>query len=373
MAGGEIINRRMRRPRNVAQAENLVFNPLPHIQLPRAYLYPSEATHIPTHADPPTRSLSRRRSPSPARSSELPAAKRARSCGDGPSSVRSVRSATSPETRSRFFFSTNSVANSDKRRGGRRTKSEVDVFSDDSIDELMAGSWDEIHEAAAKQSAQMGLASIEQGERTESLGQSSNDAMTTPQVPVALSSCSAVQAPPTPADTPAAASSIGKYSFASTPSGPTKIATQHIFVHGLPTPQSEAPKSPLALDLSAANSGKPLGGLQSILHRMAARVLPPAQDSTPFKSLPKKFKVPFPEVARPTHLNDPLGADSASMIPLSPIDNEETTVLLSEDADNIVQLGGSEDSIVHDSEDEEEELSEKPKYDLARFAYSTCF
>lgn len=393
----------------------------PPIQLPRRYLADWEIQPGPTTHDPsPSRPLSRGRSISTSIGvADLRLAKRARLGDEVPSESSAPQT---PSERSRFFTKVSratppSGKGSKARR--RMNNTEIDIFSDDSLEEALANMPDEVLQAEVpKQKRGLGLVVYRDGEMNDVPAQASSSGESGSQVLPSIensqtsvlsltqpsSSASTVQAPPTPVDTPTAslpkmiksssfgstvqapptpidtptssfaATAIENFSFTPTPAVSSKAAARAVFFNGLPTPQTGPSKTiRKANSTNGAISGTPLNkGIPSALQRLGARALnsgngPPGTpylSPTIFKKPLAKKGVPFPEVARAKHQV----SVEAAQIPLPAADQEEVLALSKVAAETKPSIRGSEDLIIHDSEDEEE--NEGRKVDLARFAFS---
>lgn len=362
------------------QSENVdVAAHSPPIQLPRHYLEPHEIVPGPdTRAEAtPPRPLSRGRSVSSAMA--VPEPKRARLCEDGLSNSSSLHPPV--ERRSRFFAAPSHIAIvSTKLPGNRRSKNkeEFGIFSDDSIEEAFANMAEEyLNAQVSKKDRGQGLKVFRDGrEKTEQHSRiDSQDSM----IPSLTQSASG-EAPPTPCDTPKtsfATAAMEQFSFTPTPAN-TKSETRTAFANGLPTPSTGASKIPLAARPATANVAKTDKGLQSALQRLGARALrssnlatsPSTPPPTVTKPVFSKKTVPFPEVARVKHV----GAIGAALkVPLPAVDEQERLALSKENIENEVRIGGSEDLIIHDSDEEEESYDGEtgaPKLNFGRFAFA---
>ncbi|KUJ14628.1 uncharacterized protein LY89DRAFT_619648 [Mollisia scopiformis] len=364
------------------------------IPLPRPYLSRANTElQLPQSAPPPTRTQSVRQSRTPTISEPRPP-KRARLCEDLELVVSPSRKVELGPSR---FFSSNapepSPAAARNFRSKRSKKQEINIFSDDSVEEAMLSLPDV--STSGSQVSRKKLA-IFREERT-SAGQddtcsdsqgtiiSLDSQESTPSLTTSMRTSSSSQQPPTPIEAspePDALEDLrSRFAFNATPSCTPK---QEPSFQGLPTPLSQIQKQskiPLAVksNIPAPKTNKtntksvltPLQRLGAAANnRSKLPMTPPLTPSLPIKprfarrSLLSKDFVPFPEVA----IENAKEIDP-TMIPLPNPDETENIEL------NLPV--GSEDLIIHDSEGDDEALSpvRRPgegttQLDLGKFMFS---
>ena len=357
-------------------------------QLPRSAPPAARTTTGRTHIRTPT--ISEPRPP-----------KRARLCADIESDSQS-QDQKIELSRSRFFTSTAPEPSPTIGRNGRGKKSkkqDINIFSDDSVDEVMRNLPDA---DGFGKSAKIAIFKEEKPKSDEDAHSQS----TSTQEPVAanesqtsqesltsltpsMSTASSVEQPepPTPVpDTPMPRAIKNlKDAFSFTP-GNASTPKSNFAIEGLPTPPSSAPRPsriPLAVKsnvsaLSNHTTAKPaaLTPLQrlgaNVANRSKMPITPPLTplstssrqnaSSQPRRSLLSKARVPFPEVV-PGGKVDVQVEPASIPLPL-PDENENKTLM----------QNGSEDLIIHDSEEEEGlssgGMDELPTINLGRFVYA---
>lgn len=376
--------------------ENYEYPERAPIQLPRTYMLPGSVTLPDTSAPPPPQ---RQYMPPalavlPDTSAPLPPPRRAsgasrlrrsnsilesppkrvRLCADRDDDI----DVSLPPTRSRFFPGPVTRGNLGKKN--IRKKDECDIFSDDSVEDIMANTPEEImfNSKPVKKEKMKKFEVFRDDSVVE--GSVSESQETAPALTRSSSIMSSFEAPPTPVDTPTtkvASAAISKFAF--TPgSASSNARPRHVSANGFATPVSNSFTAG-ARHVFANGLATPVSTPSSVLQRLGARALgmaitPPYTPSPPLTNVTtKKSGVPFPEVARLENVDVNLNAiEVASRVPLPPPTSEEDTALMNGGIDKENKLGGSEDLIIHDSEEEEEEddLHNKPTLNLSRFSYS---
>lgn len=364
------------------------------ILVPRPYLTRSSTEPQLPHSLPPRT----RTRPSPTRpraptASEPRPSKRARLCAD-------IDTVVSPNQKvelgpSRFFASTGpepSPTVGRQVRNKRSKKQDVNIFSDDSIEEAMLSLPDfdgfdqkpkkkiPIFQESVKESKGDGQGETADSQKTDADLYTSQSSV--PSLSTSTSISSSAEQPPTPRETDAAApieKLKERFAFAA---GGISTPKTHAAPHGLPTPSSSMPRSKIPVPVnSSVTSTKPSPFFKPTLTplaRMGANavnrpklpVTPPItptlpsqipKPKSPRRSLLNKDFVPFPEVVRERKSKNV----EPSSIPLPAPDDSENAMLN--------MPGGSEDLIIHDSEGEDEALSPGPKsaIDFGAFVYTT--
>jgi exonuclease-1 len=347
--------------------------------LPRPYLQRSSTTSIQTPQSAPQsiRSQVGRTLPWSASVSASRPQKRARLCEDNATNeLPSGQSETLG--RSRFFDSptANQSPSIPRSKASRPKKEEVNIFSDDSIEEAMLelpdyDGWQKPKEKRSK------IAIFEEVEHDSAerlattgvfddrnLEDTARSQTTIPNLTQTTSAASELEAPPTPVEVTIPQSIDLKSRFAFTP----VVTPKQNSISSLPTPPSSLkpsripiPTKSSTITLTATKAPKPriLTPLESLgkkaLNRPNVLASPPYTPTTTTmkrKFLKDKAGVPFPEVARPSALKAVL---APADIPL-PAADEAENISLAAEAD-FAASHGSEDLIVHDSEEEDELIS----------------
>lgn len=367
----------------------------------RAYLHraSTETQRLPESALPTLRTSGRAHVRTTPISEPRPP-KRARLCGDS-DLVDSPAIGKKVELGRSHFFGA-AVAEPSPTIGitskGRRVKKDITIFSDDSIEEAMLNLPDV--DSFGNQGSSYGKPitvfeekkanSLDGGNPGSKLESSSTkeDVWTSQDSSPGLTPCmsvaSSIEQPPTPTDTtprPSALSEL-KSRFLFNGRGISTPKSSHI-VEGLPTPVSSAAprlsRIPLAIKsnlpaakASASSARGNLTPLQRLGVTAASRSKLPSTPTMTPRHTPKgnaprlamlpKTSVPFPEVVIQTKAQ----VMDATTIPLPLPDETENLELMH---------NGSEDLIIHDSE-EEDGLSpivtggRDPPVDLSRFAFA---
>jgi exonuclease-1 len=275
----------------------------------------------------------------------------------------------------------------------RLKKQEINIFSDDSIEEAMLNlpDFDGFENTGSRSNSKIQILAEQThkpGEEAkfECLNQQGNDTQTdsqdtTPSMTTSMSLTSSAEQPPTPKEAspvPLCETLKSRFAF-----GATGTCTPKSYgsVHNLPTPSSTSPRPsriPLAVKsnappskISAKTSLTPLQRLGvTATNRLNLPATPPLTPSyagklkPPRRSLLSKGSKPFPEVEKGT---EPEMFEPAS-IPLPLPDAAENAALCTQN--------GSEDMIIHDSEDSdalspspEDDYESTPQINFSRFAY----
>lgn len=297
--------------------------------------------------------------------------KRTRLCAD-------IESGGSPSkkvdlSRSRFFVpqASPTLGRSAKDRLARSRKANVDIFSDDSIEEAMLG----LPNADGFKSdlKKLDIFQRENATSTTERGNSQSQS-SVPDLAASESFTSSAEAPSTPSDIDTPVQSIKeKFAFTSTPQY-TPRSTINVRSAAALSSSPKTSKIPLAIQPTVNKRPTPLQRIgASVANR--SKLFPMTPPETPQymiknnnprrSSLLAQASVPFPEVVG----NVPKPAATPS-IP-KPGKSETTTP---------VQPNGSEDMIIHDSEEEEplspnhggidENLPTTRPLDLNRFVYN---
>jgi exonuclease-1 len=377
-------------------------SPAPRPYLHRAATDSEHLPQLPQSAPPVARSNPGRTHIRTPTISEPRPPKRARLCADVEYSDSPVKGQTVELDRSRFFSPAAPESSPTIGRNARSKKfkkQDINIFSDDSVDEVMRnlpdvdglGSGSKIsgfEDAATKKHEDPNAKSAPTHESTAA-DESQTSQETVPDSTPSMTRASSEQ-PLTPvagAPLPPVIKQLKEaFSFTSTGAPTPKSIT---IARGLPTPSSSTARPsriPLAVksNTSIRSTHSPaksasLTPLQrlgaSAVKRSKLPMTPPLTplstrthqktSSRPRVSMLSKGSVPFPEVGRE---NKMMEIEPAS-IPL-PQPDENENMALSMEIQN-----GSEDLIIHDSE-EEESLSpngmndELPRINLGRFVYA---
>ncbi|TVY15676.1 Exodeoxyribonuclease 1 [Lachnellula arida] len=352
--------------------------------VPRPYLHRS-STDIETgpQSEPQPRNSIGRQTRAPTISEPRPS-KRVRLCAeeDAGTPTSNVELGSS-----RFFTSAAPEPSPTVRRNARTKQSkkeDVTIFSDDSVEEAMLSLPDVDGFHSQRSRSKMQIFSEESTTSPDSNGQSqdSNSAEetsesqdTAPSLTASTSFTSIDEQPPTPTKTSAPApieKLKERFTFVATPKS-------NINVHGLPTPASSASQRPSMIPLAVKSNApgpkpSPFSTKAKLtpLQRLGASVMnrpnksPMTPPHTPLSitkppprcgSILSKNSVPFPEVARDRE-NTKATFEPAA-IPLPVPDQSENKALT-----------GSEDLIIHDSEDDEPLSPVAPRLDLGQFVFS---
>lgn len=277
--------------------------------------------------------------------------KRTRLCAD-------IESGGSPSkkvdlSRSRFFASQASptLGRSSKEKIARARKANVNIFSDDSIEEAMLGLPDTDGfksdvTAAKKFDIFQGENSISEKQPSITAGGYSQSQGSVPGLTASDSFTSSAEAPSTPSDIDTPVQTIKEnFAFTSTPQYTPKSTTSVRSAAALSS-SPRTSKIPLAVKPTINKRPTPLQRIgASAANR--SKLFPMTPPETPLytiknnnprrSSLLAKGSVPFPEV---------VGAAKPAT-PSPKLDKSETNTP--------VQQNGSEDMIIHDSSEEEEE------------------
>jgi len=369
-----------------SQQDALRRNPGPWMSspVPRPYLHRSttDVQTIPQSAPQPRNSIGRQtRAPT---ISEPRPAKRVRLCAEEdagtPTSNIELRS-------SRFFASTAPEPSPTVRRHARTKRSkkeDMTIFSDDSVEEAMLSLPDADGFDSQGSRSKIQIFSEESTTSQDLNGQSQKSTLTeetsgsqdtAPSLTASASFTSREELPPTPPKTTSAPARIEKlkerFTFAATPKS-------NIKVHGLPPPVSSAQRPsmiPLAVKHNIPGP-KPspfsTKAKQTPLQRLGASVMyrankpPMTPPQTPLfvtqppprrGSILSKNSVPFPEAARDRENTKATLKPAATPLPVP--DEFENKALT-----------GSEDLIIHDSEDDEPLSPVASRLDFGQFVFS---
>jgi exonuclease-1 len=322
--------------------------------------------------------------------------KRARLCEDN--DVVDLPSQKVELGRSRFFASAAEPSPTAGRtaRSRRSKKEEINIFSDDSVEDAMLslpdvdgfGGLSTTRKIVVFEEKFVPIQKIieplqPQMEDPTGTDDSAASQDTTPSLTASTSVPGSFEQPPTPTETTPMPSPVGKLKERFALSAGAVSTPRNNGIQGLSTPVSTAPRPsriPLAVKPNAAaakssafSTKASLTPLQRLRATAANRsklpMTPPQTPPFPFKaksprrSLLSKSNVPFSEVARDVMKKE---VEPAS-IPLPKADQTENMAL-------VAPQNGSEDLIIHDSE-EEECLSpgpegSVPRIDLGRFVYA---
>lgn len=387
------------------EALNRNSGPWDAIPVPRPYLNrsTSQPEQVPQSAPPPARIPPTRTHLRTPTISEPRPPKRARLCADDDMGTSPTKL---PElTRSKFWAASTSDPSPSAGRAAksrRAKKADINIFSDDSVEEAMrslpdADGFKNMGKSQKMQIFQESNLSLEESQgappATESQSSVAEEPMvqdSTPSLTAGESVASSAEQPPTPPQMPSSPTSIDrlkdKFTF-----GASSLSTPTSTVVGgaLPTPSSFAArpsKIPLAVKTgTSASKSSPFSTMPRLtplqrlgasgINRSRAPMTPPqtptytpthipgARNTAQRRSLLSKGSVPFPEVATERQ-KSPV---SPAAIPLPPADETENKALAPQN--------GSEDMMVPDSE-EDEPLSPGPegvsasKIDFAQFVYA---
>ncbi|KAL2072180.1 hypothetical protein VTL71DRAFT_11523 [Oculimacula yallundae] len=359
---------------------------------------PSIATpQLPQSAPPATRIQTGRTTRAPTISEPRPQ-KRARLCAD-------IETASSPSKEvelgaSRFFTDAPEPSPSVSRnaRSKKAKKQDFNIFSDDGIEEAMmtlanvddavvsgkaSGKKIAIFEEMTTARSEAASLVLEDRGSEMDISESQESA---PGLSSSVSSHGSVAQPPTPTSSSQIPTSMGKLKERFSFGGAVVTPKINSAVDNLPTPSSSVPRrqsriplpvkvvatTPKLPTLSALTTRKPLTPLQRLGATAANRsnlpMTPPMTPATipmkarsPRRSLLAKGGVPFPEVVESSKEN----MVEPSCVPLPAVDDIETKLL---------GMGaGSEDFIIHDSEDDEElspGAGTRSRFDFGRFVYA---
>lgn len=366
--------------------------PVPRPQLSRSTTE-SEPQLPPLRSAPPRSQTSRTLSAS--FNSEPRPHKRPRLCSDG--IIDDTPTGSLKLDRSRFFESTSDLSPSIGRIAkSRKSQSDVYIYSDDSIEEAMLNlpDFDGFRHDSGKK-----MQVFEEGSKTSGKADSATDptlqvsAATSfasmPSLTQSTSFASTVDDPPSPVSTAPTATPVSlKSRFAFTPK--TQFSTLSRRSSDVVTPPTSVKPSriPVAVKGQARSASTPLQALgPKALNRANSATALPTPPYTPistptgtrniscFSRQPKPKPVglgglPFPELGRGMVRKQSslkIVTEPAD-IPLPAHDEEERLALASPPKENKCKAFGSEDLIVHDSE-EEELLSPVERVNLGRFAF----
>jgi exonuclease-1 len=365
------------------------------IQLPRPYLNRANTEpQLPQSAPPPTRIQPVRRNRAPTISEPRPP-KRARLCED--EIVSPGRKAVLVPSR---FFTSNTAEPSPTAtrsfRSKRTKKQDINIFSDDSIDDAMRHLPDigtsgtnlptkkvAVFRECSAVDAEDKVVACSKSQRANVSAASQE---TAPSLTASMRSASPYEQPPTPTEVSPEPESLeylrSRFAFNATPSQtPNQNRGMEVLTPSS-IPQSRIPvavKSSAPVSKASALAAK---RVLTPLERIGAAAanqskLPmtppltpswPAKSRSPRRSLLSKDFIPFPEVAREVARETATPIDPA-MIPLPNPDDTENVALK--------ESVGSEDLIIHDSEGDDEPLSPysgpnkgAAALDLGRFRFS---
>lgn len=370
-------------------------SPAPRPHLYRSATEPEQLSQLPQSAPQSVQSRTVRTIRAPTISEPRPP-KRVRLCADIDTVVSPSQK---PVLGSSPFFASKAPEPSPtvgrNARSKRSKKQEINIFSDDSIEEAMLSlpdvdslggprSTSKIHVFDEQTCIRAAAGST--GLQSQSTDKQAESQDATPSLTTSMSAASSAEQPPTPKEVspvpPSDPSSVGmlKSRFAF---GAAGISTPKSYgaVQALPTPSSSSPRPsriPLAIKSNAPALRTTTKTSLTSLQRMCATatnrqkfpMTPPmtptytAKPKSPRRSLLSQNSVPFPEV----EVNTKSKKIEPASIPLPDPDEAEHVSLSRE--------GGSEDMIIHDSE-EDEALSPSPEdedksvtqLDLGRFAF----
>ncbi|KAG9247464.1 hypothetical protein BJ878DRAFT_539249 [Calycina marina] len=307
--------------------------------------------------------------------------KRARLC-DNEGLPASPQSGQNVETYSRFFRAPiePSPTVGKLSRARKAKKGDITIFSDDSIEDAMLGlpDFDGFDGAKAKK-----IGAFEDGQVT--------DVQALRQSSLALSPAEVIAVNPSQDSTPDLTQSTSTTTSFNQPDSPSAIPSQTlatclkrysfgvtdatITIHGQITPASTTRKQsciPTPVKSTPASKSKPLlptTGNMSALQRLGAsatnRLKPLAPSATP-TVLQKHLYQP-----RRSLLSQ--GGSTFSELCKKIIDPAMVPLPVADDTENILLMAGSEDYMIHDSE-EDEPLSQKAhqQLDLSHFAHTAA-
>ncbi|KAF4627303.1 hypothetical protein G7Y89_g10851 [Cudoniella acicularis] len=356
------------------------------IPVPRPYLNRPTTEHIPASAPPPTRNQSGRTHHRTPTISEQRPPKRVRLCADDDPGASPIQL---PELgRSRFFASSDPSPTVGRNQKSKRAKkADIAIFSDDSIEEAMLSlpDADGFKSTGANHKIHIfddNNTPCDKGPgHNQSFGEVCSESQdTTPSLTASESATSSAEQPLTPTkftlSSPTPIERLkDKFTFASTVSStPSSVAASSSI--------SRPSKIPLAIKPDASISKAPafstkakLTPLQrlgaSVINRSKLPMTPPQtpifnpRSNVPRRSVLGKEGVPFPEVTRESQK----ATSNPALIPLPAADDSENRALAPQN--------GSEDLIIHDSEEEEplspssrEDDVSASRIDLAQFLYA---
>lgn len=346
---------------------------------PRPYLSRSstDSGPVPQSAPQPQNSITRHaRAPT---ISEPRPPKRVRLCAEDETSP-----SQSELSRSRFFTSAAPEPSPTVRRATKNKRSkreDINIFSDDSVEEAMLSLPDVDGFNSRGSSSKIQIFSEEQlipheSSTVASESQTSSESQdTAPSLTASASFTSSDEQPPTPTESTWISAPIEKlkekFAFAATPKSTT-------YNHGLPSPASSVSqrpsKIPLAIKTNAPGPNpkpSPFSTMSKLtpLQRLGASVmsrpnrLPTTPPLTPlYGSKPPHRRsllssIPFPEVAQAQQPTKPTLDPAAIPLPL-PSESENQALI------------GSEDLIIPDSEEDEPLSPAGPRMDLGQFVYA---
>ncbi|KFY21302.1 hypothetical protein V493_07522 [Pseudogymnoascus sp. VKM F-4281 (FW-2241)] len=366
--------------------------PVPRPQLGRSTTQP-EPQLPPPRSAPPRSQTSRTLSAS--FSSEPRPHKRPRLCSD--SILDDTPTGALKLDRSRFFESTSDLSPSVGRTAkSRKSESDVYIYSDDSIEEAMLSlpDFDGFkHDSGKKMKVfnEDSKISDETNPTTDPTLQTSTETSFTsmPSLTQGTSFASTIDDPPTPVSTAPTATPISlKSRFAFTPKSQFSTLSRRSSDVVTPPTSAKPSRIPVSVKSQTRSASTPLQTLGSkALNRASSATSLPTPPYTPistptgtrnissFTRQPKPKPaglggLPFPELARGMVRKQSslkIVTEPAD-IPLPGHDEEEILALASPPKENKCKAFGSEDLIVHDSE-EEELLSPDERVNLGRFAF----
>lgn len=335
-----------------------------------------------SRSEPPQRNRNHARQVSLTLSDSRPP-KRARLCAD--SNELHEPGQKTESGRSRFFNSTNSEQSPTVGRNIRNKRSknqDIEIFSDDSIEEAML-SLPDFNDFSCKPRNKFAVfhENNSQASETSQDSQSSitdNSQNGLPDLSRATSTASSIDLPPTPSTQTRMTGFKERFAFSQKA---TVTPISAVITHGQPTP----PLSPRASRIPIPVKAKPSNKL------LKKPILTPLQRIGVTATTRPKIPVtplftPSTNSRRPGIANRKSGIRSvpfpevATKVAVKTMDVEPASVPLpaANEAENEALNRGSEDLIVHDSEEEEEVLSsgggeknERMGFDLKKFAYAT--
>ncbi|OBT90903.1 hypothetical protein VE02_00415 [Pseudogymnoascus sp. 03VT05] len=317
--------------------------------------------------------------------------KRPRLCSDG------ITGDTPTGGRSRFFESTTDLSPSVGRTAkSRKSESDVYIYSDDSIEDAMLSlpDFDGFkHESGKKMQVfkEDSKISDETNPTTDSTFQVSAATSFTsmPSLTQATSFASSVDDPPTPVSTTSTATPISlKSRFAFTPKSQFSTLSRRSSDVSTPPTSARPSRIPVPVKSETRSASTPLQALgPKVLNRTTSAATFPTPPYTPIATPTGSRKIssfarqpkpkpaglgglPFPELGRSMvrKQSSLKTVTEPADIPLPAHDEEERLALASPPKENMCKAFGSEDLIVHDSE-EEELLSPVERVNFGRFAF----